>query len=60
MTSLVAKVALAAILTVASVIGLVGLSGLIIFADLQTPDPTAIAQERISGAGHPVTFTGPN
>ena len=63
MTSLIAKVALAATLTVATVIGLISLSGFIIFADLNTPQPTAIAQERLNnagGGGNPVTFTGPN
>ena len=63
MTSLIAKVALAATLTVATVVGLVGLSGFIIFADLQTPQPATMAQERLNkagGGGNPVAFTGPN
>jgi hypothetical protein len=60
MTSLLAKVALAAALTVASALGLIGISGLIIFADVKVPEPAAVAQERLGGAGQPLTFTGPN
>ena len=63
MTSLIAKVALAATLTVATVVGLVGLSGFIIFADLKTPQPANLVQERLNnagGGGNPVAFTGPN
>lgn len=59
MTSLLLKVMLAAVLTIASVVGLVAISGSIIFADINAPNPTAIAQDKISGGSKPMTLTGP-
>lgn len=60
MASLLLKVALAAALTVASVLGLIGISGLIIFADVKTPEPSALVQDQVrSNGAKPLTFSGP-
>lgn len=60
MTSLFAKVALALALTVATVVGLVGISGLIIFADVDRPDPSSIVREQTLIGTPSQTFVGPN
>lgn len=60
MTSLFAKVALALALTVGTVIALVGISGLIIFADVDRPDPSSIAREQTLIGAPSQTFAGPN
>ncbi|MCE9523012.1 MAG: hypothetical protein K8S25_11360 [Alphaproteobacteria bacterium] len=63
MTSFLMRMALAGLLTVASVLGLVGISGLIIFADVQRPQPAAIVQSQSPGPSvdsGALTFSGPN
>ena len=47
MATILAKVALATVLAVTSAIALIGLSGMIIFADLDAPQPAALASEVI-------------
>jgi hypothetical protein len=58
MTSVFVKIALATALAAATAIALIGLSGMIIFADLNAPQPTALARDALSGSTAPAALTG--
>jgi hypothetical protein len=54
------KVALAALLTAVTAAGLIGVSSLIVFADLQSPKPTAVGNVgTLPSAAELSTFTAP-